>query len=286
MKKIGFVGTGIMGKSMVRNLMKQGFQVSVYTRTKKKAEPLIKEGAIWCDSLSQCVKGRDAVITIVGYPKDVEEVYFGEKGILGQADKGSYVIDMTTTSPVLSERIYKEALGKGLHALDAPVTGGDTGARLGSLSILAGGDREAFDACLDIFKAVGKNITYMGKAGMGQHAKMANQIIIAGTMAGVSEAMAYAQRTGLDKQTLLDAVSGGAAASFQLRNMGPRMLRGDFSPGFFIKHFIKDMGIAKEEAEKRKLRLKVLNQVLSMYEEMEKKGKGELGTQALVQYYD
>jgi len=285
-KSIGFIGVGIMGKSMVRNLMKRGFEVRIHTRTKEKALDVIGEGAVWCDSIRECAAGRDVVITIVGYPKDVKEVYFGPQGILESADKGATVIDMTTTSPTLSVQICDAAKEKGLYALDAPVTGGDVGARQGTLSIFVGGDREAFDACLPVLEAMGRNIVYQGGAGKGQHAKMANQIMIAGTVAGLSEALAYARRNGLDLQTLLDALKGGGADSWQLQNYAPRILKGDFAPGFFIKHFIKDMTIANEEAGNVSLDLSVLKAVLAMYKELEKDGKGELGTQALIRHYD
>ena len=187
MKKIGFIGVGIMGKSMVRNLRKAGYEVAIYTRTKAKAEDVIAEGAVWCDTAAECAKGRDVVITIVGYPKDVEEVYFGDNGIIANADPGTYVIDMTTTSPRLAVRIWEEAEKAGLHAVDAPVTGGDTGAKAGTLTILAGGKKEDFDACVPVFEAMGKNINYEGKAGNGQHTKMCNQIAIAGALAGACE---------------------------------------------------------------------------------------------------
>lgn len=285
MKKVGFIGIGIMGKSMARNLMKAGFEVSVYTRTKAKAEDIIAEGAVWCDDVRTCAAGRDAVITIVGYPKDVEEVYFGDGGILASADPGTYVIDMTTTSPKLSVRIYEEAAKAGLKALDAPVTGGDTGAREGTLTILAGGDEAAFESCRPLFEAMGKNIKYEGKAGNGQHTKMCNQIAIAGAISGVCEAMAYAKATGLDVAQMVDSIAAGAAGSAQLKAVAPRILTGDFDPGFFIRHFIKDMKLASGEAEEAGVRLGVLDYVLSMYEEMEKQGKGVLGTQALIQYY-
>lgn len=285
MKKVGFIGIGIMGKSMARNLMKAGFEVSVYTRTKAKAEDIIAEGAVWCDDVRTCAAGRDAVITIVGYPKDVEEVYFGEGGVIVSADPGTYVIDMTTTSPKLSMQIYEEAAKAGLKALDAPVTGGDTGAREGTLTILAGGDEAAFEACRPLFEAMGKNIKYEGKAGNGQHTKMCNQIAIAGAISGVCEAMAYAKATGLDVAQMVDSIATGAAGSAQLKAVAPRILAGDFDPGFFIRHFIKDMKLASGEAEEAGVRLGVLDYVLSMYEEMEKQGKGGLGTQALIQYY-
>lgn len=285
MKRIGFIGIGIMGKSMARNLRKAGYEVAVYTRTRSKAEEILAEGALWCSDVKSCAKGRDAVITMVGYPQDVEEVYFGEGGILASADQGTYVIDMTTTSPKLAVRIYEEAKKAGLQALDAPVTGGDTGAKAGTLTILAGGDENTFEACLPLFEAMGKNIRYQGKAGNGQHAKMCNQIAIAGAISGVCEAMAYAKANGLDVGTMVDSIATGAAGSAQLNAYGHRILKGDFAPGFFIKHFIKDMRLASEEAEAGGLHLGVLSYVLSMYEEMEREGHGEEGTQALIQYY-
>lgn len=285
MKRIGFIGVGIMGKSMVRNLMKHGYEVSIYARRKEKVEDVLSEGALWCDSIATCVAGKDAVITIVGYPKDVEEVYFAENGILAHADAGTYVIDMTTSSPKLAEEIFKKAAVKGIHAIDAPVTGGDTGAKAGTLAILAGGERADFDACMGLFEAMGKTIVYMGSAGRGQHAKMANQIAIAGTIAGVTEALVYAQNAGLDAKTLLGAISTGAAGSFQMSNVAPRVLDGDFNPGFFIKHFIKDMTLASEEANGFGQPLPILEQVLSMYKELEDRDMGDLGSQSLIKYY-
>ena len=281
MKKLGFIGVGVMGKSMVYNLMKHGFEVSIYARNKEKVEDVINKGAIWCESIAECARDKDAIITIVGYPKDVEEVYFGEAGILNNAKAGAYLIDMTTTSPKLSVRIYEEAKEKGLRALDAPVSGGDVGAMNGTLSIMVGGEEEDFIACQEIFSAMGTTIVYEGKPGNGQHTKMANQIAIAGTIAGVCEAMAYAKRTGLDIQTMLDSISKGAAGSWQMTNNAPRMLKEDFDPGFYIKHMIKDLKIAKEEAETTSLDLGVLKQVLDMYCTLEEAGLGDLGTQAL-----
>ena len=285
MKKIGFIGVGIMGKSMVRNLMKAGFDVAIYTRTKSKVEDVICEGEAWRDSVKECVADRDAVITIVGYPKDVEEVYFGEGGILKNAPTGAYVIDMTTSSPKLAERIYEEAKAVGLYALDAPVTGGDSGAKAGTLTILAGGDREAFDACMPVFEAMGKNINYEGKAGNGQHTKMCNQIAIAGALAGACEAMVYAKNTGLDVDTMLKSISTGAAGSAQMNNVASKAAKDDYAPGFFLKHFIKDMGIADEEALAADTRLGVLEDVLGMAKKLESEGMGDLGTQALIKYY-
>lgn len=286
MKKIGFIGIGIMGKSMVRNLMRAGFEVSIYTRTKAKAVDLINEGAVWADTIEACVQEQDAVITIVGYPKDVEEVYFSEQGVLNCAAKGTHVIDMTTTSPKLAVRIYEAAKEKGLYALDAPVTGGDGGAKAGTLTILAGGDQAAFERCLPIFQAMGENITWEGKAGNGQHTKMCNQIAIAGTIAGVCEALAYAKGAGLDPELMLKSISTGSAGSAQMNNVVPKILAGDFAPGFFIKHFIKDMMLAEEEAQEADLQLGILEQVMAMYRELEEQGLGDLGTQALIKYYE
>lgn len=286
MKKIGFVGVGIMGKSMVRNLMKAGFELHIYARTKAKVEDVIAEGAVFHESIAGCVDGCDAVITIVGFPQDVEEVYFEAGNILDQAKNGAYLIDMTTTSPQLAEKIYNVGTEKGYHVLDAPVTGGDSGAREGTLSILVGGEKTDFEACLPLFEAMGTNINYQGKAGCGQHCKLANQIMIAGTLSGVCEALTYAQAKGLDMDTVLKSVATGAAGSRQLDIFGPKILAGDYAPGFFVKHFIKDMKLALIESNMSGLDLGVLSQVLANYEELEAKGYGNLGTQALKKYYD
>ena len=256
MKQIGFIGVGIMGKSMVRNLMKTGYDLHIYARTRSKVEDVIGEGAIFHESISDCVKGCEAVITIVGFPRDVEEVYFDEGNILDSAEKGAYLIDMTTTSPMLS------------------------------LSILAGGDREDYDACRELFEAMGTNINYEGKAGCGQHCKLANQIMIAGTLSGVCEAITYAKEKGLDPDTFIRSVASGAAGSRQFDTLAPKIIAGDYAPGFFIKHFIKDMKLALIEANRSGLDLGVLSQVLANYEELEAEGYGELGTQALMKFYD
>ena len=286
MKTIGFIGVGLMGKSMVRNLMKAGYELHIYARTKAKVEDVISEGAVFHESIADCVKGRDAVITIVGFPQDVEEVYFDSGNILDSAAPGAYLIDMTTTSPMLAEKIYEEGTKRGFHVLDAPVTGGDTGAKEGTLSILAGGEEADYKACLPLFEAMGTNINYEGKAGSGQHCKLANQIMIAGTLSGVCEAITYAQEKGLDLDTFMKSVSAGAAGSRQLDLFGPKIAAGDYTPGFFMKHFIKDMKLALIEANKSGLYLGVLSQVLANYEELEAEGYGELGTQALIKFYD
>lgn len=286
MKTIGFIGTGVMGKSMIRNLMRQGFELYIYSRTKEKANELVQEGAIWCDNVAQCAKGRDAVITIVGYPQDVEQVYCGPNGILQNADSGTYLIDMTTTSPQLSRRIYDEAKTRGLHALDAPVSGGDIGAQKGTLAIMVGGEQADFEACGALFAAMGKSMVYEGPAGSGQHVKMANQIAIAGAVSGVCEAVAYTKAMGVDVSRMLETISGGAAGSWQLQNLGPKMACGDDAPGFFIKHFIKDMKIADTEADQAGLHLKILKDVCAMYTELEAAGEGDKGTQAIIGYYE
>ena len=286
MKNIGFIGVGIMGKSMVRNLMKAGFSLHIYARQKNKVLDVIDEGAVYHENMEDCVKDCDAVITMVGYPRDVEEIYFGDEGILNHVKRGTYVIDMTTSSPKLAERIDREAKSKEIHALDAPVTGGDSGAKAGTLSILVGGDKKDYLACYEIFAAMGTNINYEGEAGFGQHAKLANQIMIAGTISGMCEALSYAKAKGLDLQLLIDSVSTGAAGSRQLDTMAPRILKEDFAPGFFIKHFIKDMKLASEEADMEALSLNVLNTALSNYEKLAMKGFEEEGTQALIKYYE
>lgn len=286
MKKIGFIGVGIMGKSMVRNLMKAGCELHIYARKKDKVEDVVGEGAVFHESIADCVKGCEAVITIVGFPADVEEVYFEAGNILDSADKGAYLIDMTTTSPMLAEKIYEEGTRRGFHVLDAPVTGGDSGAKAGTLSILAGGDREDYEACMPLFEAMGSNINYQGKAGCGQHAKLANQIMIAGTLSGVCEALAYARAKGLDLDTVVRSVSTGAAGSRQLDLFAPKILNSDYEPGFFIKHFVKDMRLALTEANRSDLFLEVLSLVLSNYEQLETEGYGDLGTQALIKYYE
>ena len=283
--RIGFIGVGVMGNGMVKNLLRHGYEVSAYTRTRAKALEALDAGAEWRESAADCVRDADAVITMVGFPPDVEEVYFGEKGVLANACPGTLVIDMTTTSPRLAQRIYTEAADRGLSALDAPVSGGDTGARAGTLAIMVGGDREAFDRAVPIFEAMGKSIRYMGAAGSGQHTKMANQIAIAGTLAGVCEAIAYARAAGLDVDEVISTISGGAASSWQLANNGPKSAHGDFAPGFFIKHFIKDMTLADGEARARDLPMPVLEKVLAMFRALEAQGYGDEGTQALIRAY-
>jgi 3-hydroxyisobutyrate dehydrogenase len=282
--KIGFIGMGVMGSSMAGHLLTAGHELIVYNRTREKATPLLERGAHWADSPAALAAGVDVVLSMVGYPRDVEEIYFGEQGIL-QMKKGGYVVDMTTSSPKLAQRIFTAALKKGIAALDAPVSGGDVGARNASLAIMAGGERKAFDVMLPIFSLMGKNIRYFGTAGSGQHTKMANQIAIASNMMGVCEAVAYAKKCGLDASAVLETIATGAAGSWSMTNLAPRMLKGDDAPGFFIKHFIKDMRIAIESAEEMHLDLPGLRLAKRLYDELAARGFDDRGTQALIHWY-
>ena len=285
-KKIGFVGVGIMGRSMVRNLIKNGFELNIYARNKQKVLDVIKDGAVFFDSIRDCVKGCGAVITIVGYPKDVEEVYYAPGNIFDSAEPGAYLIDMTTSSPALAEKLYADGTKKGFRVTDAPVTGGDTGAKNATLSILVGGDEADFNTLAPVFKAMGTNINYQGGAGCGQHAKLANQILIAGCLSGVCEAITYAKTKGLDLETFLKSVSTGAAGSKQLDVLGPKILAKDYAPGFLLKHIAKDLKLAVEEAEKSGIVLEILRQALLNFNALEAAGHGDLGTQALIKHYE
>lgn len=283
-ERIGFIGTGVMGSSMARNLMRAGYPVSVYTRTKKKAQALLDAGACWASSPAELSKEADVVISIVGYPKDVEEIYLGAAGVLS-VKKGGAVIDMTTSSPTLAKKIFAAAKEKGVDALDAPVSGGDIGARDASLAIMVGGEKEAFERYRDIFAAVGKNVRYFGAAGSGQFVKMSNQIAIASNMLGVAEAMTYAKKSGLDAAAVQQTIAAGAAGSWSLTNLAPKMLAGDWSPGFFIKHFLKDMRIAIESAEEMGLDLPGLKLSKKLYDELSVRGMDDCGTQAIFRWY-
>ena len=270
---------------MVRNLMKAGFELHLYARHPEKVQLLIGEGAILHDSIAACTKASEAVVTMVGFPQDVEEVYFAPNNILDSAKPGTWLIDMTTTSPVLAQRLFAEGSARGLHILDAPVTGGNMGAENGTLSILVGGVQQDVEACMPLFQAMGNNINHQGPAGYGQNAKLANQIIVAGTLSSVCEAIAYAEKQGLDPEALFAAISTGAAGSFQLNSLGPKMLARDYAPGFFLKHLVKDMKLTQEAAQARGLQLNVLAQVLAECQALETQGLGDLGTQALIEYY-
>lgn len=285
LKKIGFIGTGIMGSAMAGHLIDAGFELSVYNRTKSKAQSLIERGAKWCDTVGECAAGQDIVITIIGYPKDVETVYLGEGGIVDSANSGAYLIDMTTSSPILAEKIFAAAKAKNLHAVDAPVTGGDVGARNATLTILVGGDEDDFNALQPIFSAMGKNIVYEGSAGAGQKTKACNQIAVAGALVGACEAFAYAKASGLDVEKVYDAISTGAANSFQMTGVARKGLDGDFNPGFMLKHLGKDLAIGTETSTAYGASLPILAMILHEVRKLEESGDGNLGTQALLKYY-
>jgi len=281
MEKIGWIGTGVMGNSMCRRIMNEGYALSVYNRTRGKCEELCGCGAVWCDSPGDVAARSDIVFTMVGEPPDVEEVILGEGGVLSKSRPGSVIVDMTTSEPFLAERIYREAKTQSVSSLDAPVSGGDIGAREGTLAIMAGGDEAAFKRVLPVFELMGKNIALMGGPGMGQHTKMSNQILIAGNMIGVVEALLYARKSGLDPARVIDVVGQGAAASWCLNQLGRRILKGDFAPGFYIRHFVKDMGIALAEARRMKLSLPGLALVNQFYLAAVAEGLETDGTQAL-----
>ncbi|MYL46317.1 NAD-binding protein [Virgibacillus halodenitrificans] len=285
-KKIGFIGTGVMGKSMALNLQRAGYLINIYTRTKEKANDLIDHGAVWKESIKDLTVASDIIITMVGYPSDVEEVYFGENGILEHAKAGSCLIDMTTSKPSLAINIFQQAKAKSIHALDAPVSGGDIGAQKGTLAIMVGGEEDAYEALLPLFKTLGENIILQGPAGAGQHTKLANQITIASNMIGVCEAIIFAKKAGLDPSRVLESITTGAAGSWSLSNLGPRMIRGDFDPGFYVKHFIKDMTIALESAKEMGLDTPGLSLSLQLYKELAENGDGDSGTQALIKIFE
>jgi 3-hydroxyisobutyrate dehydrogenase len=282
---VGFIGTGVMGKSMAANLIRAGYEVHVYNRTKAKALELLDLGAKLHDKTSTLAEQANVIITMVGFPRDVEELYLGEQGLIHHANPGAYLIDMTTSSPSLAKRIYQEAKQKLMYSLDAPVSGGDLGAREAKLSIMVGGDAEVFDAVLPIFQVMGTNIVYQGQAGAGQHTKLCNQIAIASNMMGVCEALVYAKKAGLDEFTVLKSIETGAAGSWSLSKLGPRMIRHDFEPGFYVKHFIKDMSIALQSAEELNLSTHGLNLAKSLYDRLAELGEEESGTQALYKIY-
>ncbi|TYS50431.1 NAD(P)-dependent oxidoreductase [Bacillus infantis] len=283
---IGFIGTGVMGNSMAKNLIAAGYTLAVYTRTKSKAEELLELGAKWADSPRKIAETSDIIITMVGYPKDVEEIFLGEDGLIAHGKKHTYLIDMTTSTPTLAKEIFERARQKGLRAIDAPVSGGDIGAREGRLSIMAGGEKDDFDTLLPLLEVLGSNIVHQGPAGAGQHTKMCNQIAIASNMIGVSEAIVYAEKAGLDPETVLKSISAGAAGSWSLSNLAPRMIAGNFEPGFYIKHFLKDMNIALEEARQMGMDTPGLALSESLYRELAEKGEEDSGTQALYKHWN
>ncbi len=285
-KVIGFIGLGVMGKSMASHLLKAGYEVFVYTRTKDKASELLSQGAKWAAAPKEIAQKANVIISMVGYPSDVEEIYLGENGLIENGKQGTYLIDMTTSTPTLAVKIAEEAKKRGMESLDAPVSGGDIGARDAKLTIMAGGSSEAFEAVRPIFDILGSNVVHQGPAGSGQHTKMCNQIAIASNMIGVTEAISYAKKAGLDPDRVLRSISSGSAGSWSLSNLVPRMVEGDFEPGFYIKHFIKDMKIALDEAERMGMDAPGLSLSKSLYEGLAEAGEENSGTQALYKHYN
>lgn len=289
-KKIGFMGLGVMGASMAGHLLQKGFELNVYTRTKEKAQGLIDRGAKWCASPKECAEGADVVISIVGYPQDVKEVWLGDeaKGIAGALQsmkQGSIAVDMTTSSPKLAQELYDTFKDKGVYMMDAPVTGGDLGARNAALTILCGGDKEAFDALKPVFETIGKKFELFGGAGKGQLTKACNQIAVGATMFSVVEAIVFAQKMGLDAEQVINTIGSGAAGSFSMNSYGPRIFKGDWEPGFKIEHFVKDMKLAIEACQSVNLELPCLSLALKCYETLQNEGLGPKGTQALYKYF-
>jgi 3-hydroxyisobutyrate dehydrogenase len=282
---VGFVGTGVMGRSMAGHLIGAGYRLRVSNRTREKAVPLLERGAVWCDTPAEAADGAAAVITMLGYPADVEQVCLGEGGLVASAAPGTLLIDMTTSSPALARRIHEASVRAGARSLDAPVSGGDVGAREARLTIMVGGDEGDFAQAEPLLRIMGPNVVLQGGPGAGQHTKMSNQLAIAGCMIGVCEALAYAESAGLDPATVLTSIGAGSAASWSLANYAPRMLSGDFAPGFYVKHFIKDMRIARDSALELGIDLPGLDLVLELYERLAERGGSDMGTHALYLLY-
>ncbi len=280
--KIGWIGTGVMGSSMCGHLLTPGFPITVHSRTRSKAQPLVDRGAQWADDPRAVATESDVLLTMLGFPQDVRTVYFDESGVLAGAKPGTVLIDMTTTDPTLSREIAERAAAKGCFAIDAPVSGGDVGARNASLSIMAGGDRNAVQATMPLFERLGKTIVHQGGPGTGQQAKLCNQIVIAGTMVGVCESLLYGYKAGLDLNRMLESIRGGAAACWTLDNLTPRILQRNFDPGFFVEHFVKDMGIALDESKRMGLVLPGLTLAHQLYQTVQRLGHGRSGTHALM----
>ncbi|QEH34405.1 2-hydroxy-3-oxopropionate reductase [Aquisphaera giovannonii] len=280
--RIGWIGTGVMGSSMCGHLIAAGYGATVYNRTAEKTRGLAEKGAAVASSVAEVAEASDVVFTIVGYPRDVREVILGPQGVVASARPGTAIVDMTTSEPALAVEIARAAAAKGLHAVDAPVSGGDIGAREARLSIMIGGEEAVARALRPLFECMGKTIVYQGPAGSGQHTKMVNQILIASGMIAVCEALLYGHKAGLDLETVMQSVSSGAAGSWSLTNLGARMIAGNFEPGFFVEHFLKDMGIALAESRRMKLALPGLALAEQLYRAVEAQGYGRKGTQALL----
>lgn len=285
-KVIGFIGTGVMGASMAGHLLSSGCELHVYNRTKAKADPLVERGAVWEDGPKEIAEACDIIFTIIGYPSDVEQVYLGEDGLIANAKEGAVLVDMTTSSPKLARELCEAGKERGITVMDAPVTGGDKGAKDAALTIFVGGDESAFQEILPLLKIMGKNIEHMGGAGAGQTAKLVNQTVIAGTLTGMAEGLALAKAAGLDRAKIVDLVGSGSGGTWSISNYGPRILKGDFNPGFFIKHFIKDMKLAEETADELGMEIPALSLTRELFCELEDAGMDDLGVQALYCLYD
>ncbi|WP_368757092.1 NAD(P)-dependent oxidoreductase [Enterococcus avium] len=283
--RIGFIGTGVMGKSIVKHFLAKGHEVMVYNRTKSKTDELVAQGAIWQETPAEVTNASEIIFSMVGYPSDVEEIYYGANGIFSVEVKDKILVDLTTSTPTLAEKIYQTAKKEGAAALDAPVSGGDLGAQNGTLSIMVGGDQAVYDSVVPLFDIMGKSYSLQGKAGAGQHTKMANQIMIAGTMTGMTEMLVYAKAANLDVEKVLETLAGGAAQNWSMSNYAPRILKADYSPGFFVKHFIKDLKIALDEAEKMHLNLPATKLATELYERLADQGFDNDGTQALIKLW-
>jgi len=279
--RLGWIGTGVMGSSMAGHLLAAGFSLTVYNRSREKAEGLISQGAAWADTPKAVAEASDVVFSIVGFPSDVRAVLLGEDGALAGSKAGNVLVDMTTSEPSLAVEVYEEAKKRGVHSVDAPVSGGDVGAKNAALSIMIGGDEDVVTALEPCWKAMGKTIVRQGGAGAGQHTKAVNQVLIASNMIGVCEALLYGYKAGLDLPTVLQSVGSGAAGSWSLNNLGPRIMNNNFDPGFFVEHFIKDMGIALAEARRMKIALPGLALANQMYVALQAQGHGRDGTHAL-----
>lgn len=285
MQKIGFIGTGVMGSAIVKHLLKADYEVNVYNRTKSKTDDLVSLGAVWYNSPAELTQNSDIIFSMIGYPKDVKQIYFGENGIFETASNRQILVDMTTSTPSLAEEIYSYGKDRGVSVLDAPVSGGDIGAKNGTLTTMVGGEEESFQKIKPILEVFSKKVHLHGPAGKGQHTKMANQIMIAGTMTGMTELLVYSNAAELDLEKVIETLSAGGAQNWSLSNYAPRILKNDYSAGFFVKHFVKDLKIALDEAEKMDIELPSTALAAKLYEKLENAGYGDDGTQAFIKLW-
>jgi 3-hydroxyisobutyrate dehydrogenase len=284
--KIGFIGSGVMGTSMIGHLQNAGHELYIYTRTKSKAQELINNGCKWCETPKEVASNTELIISMVGYPSDVEAIYFGENSVIQGIKSGSYIMDMTTSTPSLAIKMYEEFKKINVGVLDAPVSGGDVGAKNAALTIMCGGDQEVFDKLTNIMEIMGSKIVLQGNAGAGQHTKMCNQIALASNMIGLMEYITYAQNCGLNPEKVIQSIGEGSAKSTAMGVYAPRIFTGDMQPGFYIKHFVKDLKIAIDECEKMQIDLPGLKLAYELYKKLEDNDHGDLGTQALIKLYE